>query len=143
MAAPEPSSPAPDLPLLDEHRIAIGAPRDRVWAGLCRWSDTLGVGDRHPLGLLLGTQPRRGFERVELVPERVLGFAGRHRFSRYRLTFELAEITPLRTQVTARSNAEFPRLRGRAYHALVVGSGAHVVSVRRMLNSIRRESLKD
>jgi hypothetical protein len=141
MASPELPGPPSGLPFIDEHQITIAAPRDQVWAALRRWSDSLGLAPSHPLAALLGTEPRSGFELVHHLPQRSLGFAGRHRFSRYLLAFDLTDLPGGRTQVSARSHAEFPRLRGRAYRALVVGTGAHVVAVGRMLRAIRRESL--
>jgi hypothetical protein len=133
--------PTTDLPFLDEHRITIAAPRERVWAALERWSDSLGFKDGHPLAAVLGTEPRGGFERAECSPRQSLGFAGRHRFARYLLVFTLTDLPEGRTQVAARSYAEFPHLRGRAYRTLIVDTGGHVIAVKHMLRGIRRESL--
>lgn len=65
---------------------------------------------------------------------------GRHRFSRYALTFRLRDAGAA-TVVTAESRAEFPGVTGTAYRALVVGSGGHVVAVRRMLARVASEAV--
>ncbi len=44
------------------------------------------------------------------------------------------------TLLSARTYADFPGVGGRVYRALVVGSGAHVLAVRRMLRSVRSSS---
>jgi hypothetical protein len=64
---------------------------------------------------------------------------GRHRFSRYALILTLAE-QPDGTMLCARTQASFPGLHGSLYRALVIGSGAHRVLVRRLLRTIRRSA---
>jgi hypothetical protein len=44
-----------------------------------------------PIAGLLGTQPRAGFEVLDSAPARSLTLAGRRRFARYMLTFELTD----------------------------------------------------
>lgn len=128
-----------DLPYVDEHRIHIDAPRDVVWAALRRYVDSLLYERRgSPLGRLLGTEPRAGFEVASAVPAQQLSMAGRHRFSRYRLVFELADIPNGETLLGARTYAAFPGLRGRVYRALLISSGAHVVATRHILRSVQR-----
>ncbi|GAA3339589.1 hypothetical protein GCM10020358_23880 [Amorphoplanes nipponensis] len=130
-----------DLPFLDEHRITIAAPRDVVWAALCRYADSsIGAGPGL-LTRLLGTDPPRGFAVTQSRPPQHLGLGGRHRFSRYLLTFDLADGPDGGTRVSARSYAEFPGLPGLAYRTAVIGSRGHVLAVRRMLHGIRRQSL--
>ncbi|GII79989.1 hypothetical protein Sru01_49710 [Sphaerisporangium rufum] len=131
-----------DLPYVDEHRTTVDAPRAAVWTALRRYAASLGVGAGNPLALLLGTVPPTGFAEVERVPNERLGLAGRHRFSRYLLVFELADAANGSTTVRARSYAAFPGPHGRLYRALVIGSGGHVVAVRGMLREIRRRSLR-
>ncbi|MFY9914416.1 MAG: hypothetical protein WAK18_07115 [Nocardioidaceae bacterium] len=127
---------------VDEHRISIPAARDNVWTALHRYVDSSLVRNKsQPLVLLLGTRPPAGFELSQEIPEEQLSLTGRHRFSRYRLTFELADLATGDTMVTARTYADFPGPHGRVYRAVVMGSGAHVVAVRAMLRSIRRLSL--
>jgi hypothetical protein len=72
------------------------------------------------------------------VRPEILRLEGRHRFSRYALTFRLREAGNA-TTVTAESRAEFPGMAGTAYRALVVGTGGHVVAVRRLLARIAAE----
>ena len=131
-----------ELPFVDEHRIRIPAPRERVWSTLRRHVDaSLGIGARNPLAWILGTEPRAGFEIEREVPLQQLSMAGRHRFSRYRLVFDLSEVADGETRLSARTYAEFPGRRGRAYRALVIGTKAHVVATKQILRSIRRSSL--
>ena len=76
-----------------------------------------------------------GFHVVRTEPPRELALDGRHRFSRYRLSFEI-EPRGARTRLRAVTHAEFPGVRGRLYRALVVGSGGHRIMTRRVLKSI-------
>ncbi len=130
-----------ELPFVDEHSIRIPASRDQVWIALRRYVDsTLGAGAHSPLTWILGTEPRAGFEIEREVPGEQLGLAGRHRFSVYRLVFDLVEVAG-ETQLSARTYAEFPRLHGRVYRALVIGTRLHVVATNQILRSIRRAAL--
>jgi hypothetical protein len=82
-----------DLPYVDTHQTRIGASRDLVWTALRRYVDSsLGVGESNPLAWLLSTEPRTGFEVSRDVPNQQLSLAGRHRFARYLLVFDLADI---------------------------------------------------
>ena len=97
-----------ELPYVDEHAITIAAPRSRVWSALQRYTATfLRIPERSPIARLLGTQPRAGFEVLDSAPAHSLTLAGRHRFARYRLTFDLTDAaegaTRLRTQRTGQS----------------------------------------
>jgi hypothetical protein len=82
-------------------------------------------------------EPRSGFAVAEEEAPRHLALRGRHRFSRYELSFD---VEPHADGVTvrARTAAEFPGLAGRAYRALVIGSGGHRLVVRAMLRQIAR-----
>jgi hypothetical protein len=130
-------------PFIDEHVIAVAAPRERVWAGLLRYADRNLLSGNEVLHQLLGTDPPAGFAISEKVPLELLELAGRHRFSHYGLAFELRDAGPGRTRIAARSFAEFPGLHGRIYRALVIGSRLHVVATRGMLSAIRRSVLDD
>jgi hypothetical protein len=130
-----------DLPFIDEHTIPIAAPRDVVWTALQHQVATsVRVGDGSPFAKLLGTDPPAGFEVVDSSPPERLTLGGCHRFSRYRLVFDLADNGEA-TQLSARSYAEFPGLHGRIYRALVIGTGLHVVATNRILRSVRRTAL--
>ena len=140
------------LPYIDEHSTCVGAAPERTWAALVAVGRAMN-GPSGPLGWLLGLQPapRRatgarevaagatlpGFEVEQACPPSRLALRGRHRFSRYALVFELEDGGPDGTRVRARSWGEFPGVHGRSYRALVVGSGAHRVVVRRLLRRIQ------
>lgn len=126
------------LPYVDEHSIEVRAPRDRVWRALDDYVHTsVGVPDRHPLGLLLGTRPRSGFAVAATVPGEQVTLEGRHRFSIYRLVFDVrGGSTPGTTTLRATTHAAFPGPHGRVYRVLVISSRAHVVATTRMLRTV-------
>lgn len=127
-----------ELPYIDEHTVRVDAPRAAVWVGLQRYMESLLSGaERNPLVALLGPQPRAGFDVAESVEQQRLSLVGRHRFSRYRLDFELSDKAGGGTCVHARSYAVFPGIHGRVYRGLVVGTGLHVVATNYMLRGIR------
>lgn len=108
------------LPYIDEHAITVEHDRADTWAALLR---RLGG---PPVGFAIG-------ERT--APERLV-LQGRHPFSTYQWIFELDEVAPDRTRLRSQTWAEFPGLHGKIYRALVIGSGAHRIVVRRMLRKI-------
>jgi hypothetical protein len=145
------------LPYIDEHATTIGASRERVWAALAATllaslGRTLPGAIARPWGLVParprarrgGTLQRgdalSGFTVARSQPPGRLELRGRHRFSRYALVFELGDEPDGRCTLRARTWAEFPGLAGRAYRALVIGSGAHRIFVRRMLRDIARRA---
>ena len=91
---------------------------------------------------ILGHDPPAGFEVEREIPGEQLDMAGRHRFSRYRLVFELADAADNETRLSARTYAEFPGLHGRVYRALVIGTRLHVLATNQILRSIRRAALE-
>jgi len=140
------------LPYIDEHSIRAEAAPEQVWRALVSvlrgylggtgpalvarllgaapaqtrggWRETIHAGDTLP-----------GFAITEVhAPER-LELRGQHRFSRYSLIFELVS-DGARCSLRARTRAEFPGLIGPVYSALVIGSGAHRVIVRRLLRNV-------
>ena len=125
------------LPHIDDHELLIDAPVDVVYAVLREYVDGIGAKEAWVLARLLGTDPPSGFEVVEEVPDRLVRLAGRHRFSRYQLLFELDDVAG-GTVLRARSYGEFPGLHGRAYRAAVIGTRGHVLATRFMLKQIRR-----
>jgi hypothetical protein len=132
-----------ELPFTDEHMVRIAAPRGVAWTALEKYVATfLRRTEGGLLTRLLRAEPRTGFEIVERVPPERLTLAGRHRFARYRLVFDLAEVVDGSTELRAITHAEFPGLRGSAYRALVIGTRAHVVATTHILRSIRRRALK-
>ena len=135
------SLPHGEPAFVDEHHVLVAAPRAVVWRALRRYADSSLLGT-HPVPLtrLLGTEPPSGFGVAEEVPNEQLRLAGRHRFSRYQLVFELSDDADATTLLSARTFADFLGLHGRVYRALVIGSGAHVLAVRHMLRSVRSSS---
>lgn len=132
----------PVLPYVDEHTIDVSAPRDRVWRALDDYVHTsVGLSDRHPLALVLGTRPRSGFAVAATEPGEQVALEGRHRFSVYRLVFDVAEGSrPGTTTLRATTLAAFPGPHGRAYRLLVISSRAHVFATTRMLRTIGRRA---
>jgi hypothetical protein len=132
-------SPDDRLPYVDEHRLVVAAPRGQVWTGLRHYVDAfLADAERSLLARLLDTHPRAGFEVASAVAGSRLDLTGRHRFSRYRLVFELADAAGEQTLLTARTYAAFPGLHGRVYRSLVIGTRAHVVATNHILRGVRR-----
>jgi hypothetical protein len=140
------------LPYIDEHAKCVGATRERTWAALIAVCGELRGNPTGRLAPLMRLQPALGSgdwdERLEAgvtlpgfvveeacSPSR-LTLAGRHRFSRYALVFELEAMGPDQTRIRAHTWAAFPGALGRVYHALVIGTGAHRVVVRRLLRRI-------
>ena len=135
--------PKNELPYLDEHSVVVSAAPARVWAALQEIAGSLGVPESWPgavLAAALGTRPARGFAVSACVPQSALVLAGRHRFSRYQLSFDLAGTPDGRTRLRATSYAVFPAVQGAVYRLVVVRSGAHVVAVRRILRAIARRA---
>ncbi len=127
-----------ELPYIDEHTVAVHAPRELVWTALQRYTASLLRSvERNPLLVVLGPKPRAGFAIAESTPQRRIVLVGRHRFSRYRLVFEITDAPGGGSLVHAHSYASFPGLHGRAYRALVIGTGLHVVATNYMLRAIR------
>lgn len=134
------------LPFIDEQTREVDAPPDRAWEALIAPSRS---SDRtaEPIARALGCDPARrsgepgavgstapGFRVVRSVPGRELALEGRHRFSRYALTFLVEEAGPGRSRIRARTHAAFPGLRGTIYRAMVIGTRGHVFATRRMLD---------
>jgi hypothetical protein len=131
-----------DLPYVDTNQTRIAASRDLVWTALRRYVDSsLGIGEGNPLAWLLSAEPRTGFEVARAVPNQQLSLAGRHRFARYLLVFDLADVAAGETLLSARTYSDFPGPHGRVYRALVIGTRFHVVATKHMLHSIRRLSV--
>ena len=75
----------------------------------------LRIPEGSPIARLLGTQLRAGFEVLDSAPAYSLTLAGRHRFPRYMLTFELTDAADAATHLRAQTSALFPGARGQAY----------------------------
>jgi hypothetical protein len=140
---------------VDEHTTVIAAGVDRVWPAVLETLDRtfsrpvvsayawiVGCAEATAAGprpLAEGaTIP--GFRVAADVPARRLVLEGRHRFSSYVLTFRLDPLGSGSSRLRAESRASFRGMAGRLYRLLVIGTGAHVVTVRRLLAEIRRRS---
>lgn len=139
------------LPFVDEHHVVVAGSAAQVWERLIQLLPGFASGG--PLVHVLGTRPRyasgtiaaegstlAGFKVERSVPGQLLVLTGRHRFSRYALTFTLTAQGG-ETLLAARTNAAFPGVHGFFYRQLVIGSGAHRVLVKRFLNQLRQEAM--
>jgi hypothetical protein len=143
------------LPYVDEHATVIAAGADDVWRslgetldrsfsrpGMASYTRLVGSADcttSGPRPLAEGsTFP--GFRVVVAIPGRELVLKGRHHFSSYALIFRLEQVGPGRSRLRAETRAAFPGLAGGLYRGLVIGTGGHVVGMRRLLSEIRRRS---
>jgi hypothetical protein len=143
------------IPLLDEHATIIEAGIDDVWrvlleaverafsrAGAASYARAVGCADSAASGPrpLAEGSTIPGFRVVASVAGSELVIEGRHRFSSYALIFRLDQVGVGRSRLRAESRATFPGLAGGAYRLLVIGTGGHVVGVRRLLSGIKRRS---
>ncbi|HEX2096903.1 MAG TPA: hypothetical protein VHF50_05980 [Solirubrobacterales bacterium] len=148
------SAVAESLPFVDEHSVEVAASPEATWEAVLRTTESSLASRRAEVGARLlgcedavGSGPRPlssgstipGF-RVEVADaQRELALVGRHRFSRYALIFRL-DPDPGGVRLGAETRAEFPGLRGRAYRAMVIGTGMHVLVTRRLLEASRRRA---
>lgn len=143
------------LPFIDEHARLVEAPPERAWAvlirvlprafggaGAERFARAIGCEEGAPDGRFPAEGSALvGFRVARAEPPRELALTGRHRFSRYALTFRLDAMDEGRaTRVRAETRAEFPGIAGRAYRLAVIGTRGHVLVVRRLLRAVDRGS---
>lgn len=133
------------LPYIDEHSHRIDAPADVIWTALLEVLRREMGSAR--IARLLGCDPVQGtadfagrpgeavpgFRVVEAEPGRRLALRGRHRFSRYALTFVIDG-----ERLRAQTYAAFPGVLGRLYRAAVIWSGGHRLATRRLLRQVAR-----
>ncbi|TCN44649.1 hypothetical protein EV644_101213 [Kribbella orskensis] len=132
-----------DLPYVDTHQTTVDASRERVWAALLRYVDTsLGARKAVPLAWVLGTKPQSGFESIDEIPELQLTLAGRHRFAKYQLIFDLTDTADGQTVLSAHTYSAFPGPHGRIYRLLVISSHAHVLATTQLLHTISRQATR-
>jgi uncharacterized protein YndB with AHSA1/START domain len=151
-AGPRDSTPV-HLPYVDEHTRTLDVPPERVWRALLAtlqrslpnvpgWIAAVwGLEQSAPPGEQASTivgDSLPGFVATTVEPARLLTLRGRHRFSEYELRFELESSSSSDTRLRATTFASFDGLKGRAYRALVIGTGGHRIAVRRMLASVAR-----
>ena len=122
------------LSYIDEHAILIDADRTETWSALLR---VMCRDPRDP------STVAPGFVLDESRPPQRFALNGRHLFAVYRWVFELDAEAPRSTRIRSATWANFPGLHGKAYRALVIGSGGHRVAVRWALNRIRARVLAD
>jgi hypothetical protein len=147
--------PISELPYIDEHSTAIAAGVDDAWHVLIESLDrTLSPAGMAGYARIVGCVPRAasgprplaegstmpGFRVTAAVPESELVLEGRHRFSSYALIFRLEQVGAGHSRMHAESRAAFPGLTGGIYRLLVVGTGGHVIGVRRLLTGLKRRS---
>jgi hypothetical protein len=146
--------PVDSLPPVDEHGTEIAADPDQVWEALAatlprtfdtrrssRFAKLLGDAFTEARGeptVIGSTVP--GFIVSRSIRPSVLALLGEHRFSRYALVFRIDELGTGRSRLRAETRAEFPGVNGRVYRALVIGTRAHVLVVRRILSAVRRRA---
>jgi hypothetical protein len=141
-----------DLSAIDEYGLTVAAPPDIVWdATLASLEASFSAPWPRRLARLLGTDPALasgwkrpavgsaipGFRIVAAHRPDLLVISGSHRFSRYGIVFRIEPLAE-GARCRAESRAGFPGLLGGLYRLAVVGSGGHVVAVRRMLLGIKR-----
>ncbi len=140
------------LPYVDEYEARVAASPERTWESLLHVLRS-GPSGGELLARVLGARPNArsggwsddldgatlpGFVVVEARRPARLELRGQHRFASYALVFSIDDGT-----VRAQTYAAFPGLRGRVYRALVIGTRAHRVLVRRLLRRIARTASVD
>lgn len=141
-----------ELPYVDEHSVSIAAGPETVWPALVRHvtASFSGAGAER-FARLLGCEPATasdwaqpaagctlaGFRAESVERPRLLRLTGRHRFSRYALTFRVDEVDG-GVRCRAETRADFPGLHGRLYRAAVIGTGGHRILLRRMFRHVKR-----
>jgi hypothetical protein len=140
------------LPYIDEHSGTFAAGEATTWAALIAVLRGTGQPAWRSYAQLVGCEPAKvtgdwltepelgatipGFRVEDVDAPRRLVLSGKHRFSRYELTFvlERAELPGrVGTRLRAETRATFPGVTGTLYRALVIGSGAHVLATCRLL----------
>ncbi|WP_409330800.1 hypothetical protein [Trujillonella humicola] len=144
--------PLHDLPHIDEHAVDVATPTEVTWAAvLAALHDTFTGPAARSVARVLGCAPATttgpdlprpgaavpGFRVITAEEPRLLVLAGRHRFSRYGIVVRL-DPAGSGTRVRLESRAAFPGPHGTLYRLAVVGTGGHVVAVRRLLAGVRR-----
>jgi hypothetical protein len=148
--------PLDQLPPVDEHGVVVAAEPGATWDAVLRTlRSRFAAPASRAAARLLGCDPSSvsgwdrpevgstvpGFRVVTAEPPGLLVVAGRHRFSRYGIVFRL-EPADGGTRVRAETRAAFPGPHGALYRLAVVGSGGHVLAVRRILRAVARTAAR-
>jgi hypothetical protein len=134
------------LPFIDEHSIKIDATPAQAWEAVAGTMARVG-GPAFPVfARLVGCEDVQrspasaglpstmtGFHVTSAVKPETIVLAGRHRFSRYELRFDVDSDGTVR----AGSFAAFPGVTGRLYRAAVIGTGGHKFAMHRLLGAIK------
>jgi hypothetical protein len=149
------SAATESLPYVDEHAVEVGVGTEATWEALLRVVEaSFSSSAVPPFARLLGcaesaaSGPRPlaagsalpGFRVATAAAPTELALVGRHRFSRYALTFRLDELEGGRTRLRAETRAEFPGVKGAVYKGLVIGTRIHVLVTRRLLAGAKRNA---
>lgn len=145
--------PTSELPFIDQHAVEVPASPEQTWAALIRTFGASTNGLFVLYGKLIGVDPihsegpleqagstRTGFRVTEVRAPELLTLSGRHRFSEYSLEWRVVALPGGGSKLSAITRASFPGARGRAYRAMVIGSGGHTRITRRMLRSVARQA---
>lgn len=142
------------LPRIDAHTTEVDAPAAVTWQALADWISH-GSSDprRTRFARLLGCDPIEvsgdpgragstfpGFRVARSHPPRELALEGGHRFSDYRLDFQVEDLGNGRSLLSATTHAAFPGLKGQLYKTAVIRSHAHVLVTKRLLQSVARRA---
>jgi hypothetical protein len=150
-----------ELSFIDVHSLALDAAPEQAWEAVAQvmrgWAG--GAPPRRSarmgalIARLLGStdvepplpspglpEAMVGFRVAQAKRPSLIALEGEHRFSRYALTFRIEAAAESRCVVKAETKAAFPGLAGRVYRGAVIGTGAHVIVVRRLLSSIKHRA---
>ena len=126
-------APGGGLPFIDVHDVVLPLEPIKAWQRL-----QAAIGRSSLLG-------SRGFPQRDETPPWSMRLAGAHLFATYELHFVLDDLTPAavssvsgspQTRVRAITYARFGSGLGHVYRAIVIGSGAHAIIVRRFLRRL-------
>lgn len=131
------------LPYVDTHSVSVAAPPDAVFDGiqttLTRFGGPAAVAYARLVVCEDATEPPVGFHVASAERPREILLAGRHRFSRYELKLTI-EPAGDGSVLSAQTNAAFPGVHGRLYRLAVIGTRAHVLATRRILEVFKRRA---
>jgi hypothetical protein len=128
------------LSFVDEHTVPVEAEAGHVWRAVENRMLAPSGAAAGVYGRLIGVRGGRAFEVAHREPPYRLVLVGEHRFARYSLTFNVYEVGPGRCSLSAQTSAAFPGIAGRLYRAAVIGSRAHILVVRRLLERIAQRA---